>query len=544
MGGVSVKYHMTEKDLKLTDFIKDVEENLGKNEWVTVFEFLDDSKEVDRGAYFSALVSNKQIKNVLEKYDWDLRLDGGKPGFCTTYKGNKEITKYYRFYENGIEPLVYWRTFSGRLEKYYEISEEFRLYFNLFEQRKQDGSISFLFTDDDGEEDDVVKIKDKKVEIKLKYLKEFITIKKMSLVIYFEAMRFSTKTIEELNLSAIDEVIKKNNLTYSVCVRNLHLSDNNSQGWVLGKKTISGLKKFTPDIFKSCDDEKYEDFIIGVDEEGKNLTASCNTDYQSKPNFLTAIFFKREVLKKYYEDPAKYTVDDAHIGMDGFWGLRIMNNHTEHIVVWLGDLKYLPYKEQTHWKSFNISPSDRKISYADFNRNINGEFTDPENPELYFKYKFNQFQKNWYQKYNWYFFKPLLKNDEYHLKSLHIPTTNNQKEFDDQIGSLTKILIDSLNEKELVRGSKTIKDDAKGIDKLEFFLKSNGFNSPPMIKFIRNLQDLRSSAVAHRKGKNYEKIKIFFDIDNKSLPSVFEDILIKSIFTLNSLEKRFLLKKD
>lgn len=533
---------MIEKDLKLTDFIKNIEENLGTSEWVTVFEFLDGSKEVDRGAYFSAIVSNKKIKDVLEKYEWDLRLDGGKPGFCTSYKGNKEITKYYRFYEKGIEPLVYWRTFSGRSEKYYEVSEEFRLYFDLFERRDQNGSTLFLITDEDGEEDEVIRIKNDKVEIKLKYIKEFITVKKMCLIIYFEAMRFSPKTIEELNLSPTDSIVKKDNLTYSICIRNLHLSGNNSQGWLLGKKIILGLKNFTPSIFRSSNSEKYEDFIVGVDKDGEFITASCSNDYQSKINFLTPIFFKREVLKKYFDDPAKYSIEDSYVKMDGFWGLRVMNNHTEHVVVWLGDLKSLPYKEQTHWKSYNISPSNRKISHADFDRNINGEFADPENPELYFKYKLNQFQKDWYKKYKWYLFKPLTKGDEYHLKSLHIPTTDNQKEFDDQIGSLTKIIVDSLNEKELIKDLKNIKSDAKGIDKLENFLVLNGFNSPPMIKFIRNLQELRSSAVAHRKGKNYEKVKKFFDIDSKSLPSVFENILINSIYIFNSLEKYFLRK--
>lgn len=48
---------MNTKDLKLSDFIKHIESDLGKTEWVTVFEFLDDNGGIDRGAYFSALVA-------------------------------------------------------------------------------------------------------------------------------------------------------------------------------------------------------------------------------------------------------------------------------------------------------------------------------------------------------------------------------------------------------------------------------------------------------------------------------------------------------
>ena len=57
------------------------------------------------------------------------------------------------------------------------------------------------------------------------------------------------------------------------------------------------------------------------------------------------------------------------------------------------------------------------------------------------------------------------------------------------------------------------------------------------IAFIRNLQNLRSSSAAHRKGKNYQKIAKTFEIENKSLINVFEGILIKSNKFLEFLEE-------
>lgn len=137
-------------------------------------------------------------------------------------------------------------------------------------------------------------------------------------------------------------------------------------------------------------------------------------------------------------------------------------------------------------------------------------------------------------------FLPLPKEDEYHLKTLRIPLTNEQKEFDDQILSLTKILIDALNEKELAKELTSVKDEAKGIDKLDAFLQSKGVKLENMIQYMRDLQSLRSSGVAHLKGSKYERIKQTFGIGEKNLTDVFDDIMIRAIWTLNSLAKAFL----
>jgi hypothetical protein len=100
-------------------------------------------------------------------------------------------------------------------------------------------------------------------------------------------------------------------------------------------------------------------------------------------------------------------------------------------------------------------------------------------------------------------------------------------------------MIDSLNEKELAKGLTITKENPKGIDKLEEFLIVNGLTVPEMIKFLRKLQALRSTGIAHRKGKRYKKIKKYFNIDN-NLPTVFEEITIKCIQTLSTLQNFFL----
>ena len=143
-------------------------------------------------------------------------------------------------------------------------------------------------------------------------------------------------------------------------------------------------------------------------------------------------------------------------------------------------------------------------------------------------------------------FKPLSEKDKHHYSSLHIPTTNEQKEFDEQILAITKIFIESLNEQKLADGIKVEKRNAKGIDKFETYLEYRSIEMPKMIEFLRKLQTLRSTSVVHRKSsknKDFQKVVKYFGMENKNLSKVFVDILIKAIWTLNSLSKEFLLSK-
>jgi len=538
---------MPQKDLTFQDLQKEIKDNLGKTEWITVFSNTSAHKDVDKGGFFSAFISNEKIKQVLKDYKWDLGIGSGLPGFCSHFENGKEITEYYRFSENGIEPVVYWRTFHGAKEDYYEISEEFRLYFDLFEDRKKTKNAKFIHIDDNGDENEVISINENEVKIKLKYLKEFLAAKKMHLAIYFEFMRFSQKTLNELKQKEIDDVIHDSDYIYSLCVRDSVIDDTKSQGWLMGKKLIAGLKDFKPDIFGRSE-EKYEDFIIGIDENGKEILHTCEGDKLANffgknpgaPQFLTPVFFRKEVLTKYYSNPEKYTVGDGYLYCKGIWDLRIDNNHPKYVIVFLGDLGHLPSREQLYWKSFNVAHQGG-ISRVAWERGFEAKFTDPDQPDLYFKYKFEIFQEAWFKKFGWYLFGSLSKDDFHHFKSLHAPLTNDQKEFDEQVLSLTKIFIDSLNEKELVKGISVKKASPKGIDKLEMFLISKNvrFNEG-MFKFLRNLQFLRSASVAHRKGKKYQKVRKLFDFDNKKLQEIFEDILIKAIQTLDFLENHFL----
>ncbi len=538
---------MAELDLQFNDWVQGIENTLGKEEWVTVW-FGSRRDTLEWVTMFSALIPNRMVSKSLNDTTWDLRIGGGFPGFSFTYRDGREVGKYHRFPDSGIEPLVFHRSFHGIKPDYMEVSAGFRHYFNFYEDKKESRLISI---DNDGDEEDAALISEREIRIKLKFIKEFLAAKKMSLAIFFDIMRFSPKTLEELGIKERHDVIKKENSVYSLGVRKHEMEiygrPIKSQGWINGKKIIPGLKDFKPILFK--ENERYEEFIINVDAEGKEILHTCNPDELSNyfgrnpgsPHFLTPVFFRREVLSRYYGHPEKYSVEDGYLRCAGLWGLRMDNDHSEHVVVFLGDLgESLSLKEQQYWKRFNITPQGLGISRTAWKRGFEAEFADPEKSDLYFKQKFSSFKKKWNRQFGWDLFKPLRAEDRHHLKSLRLPLTNDQKEFDEQVGSLTKILIDSLNEEGLGKGVAIQKENPKGIDKFEAFLKSKNLRFPEMVVFLGDLQALRSAGIAHRKGKNFDKIAKEFGVGEKELRKVFDDILIKAIRTLNSLDKALL----
>ncbi|MBR9683040.1 hypothetical protein GOV03_00695 [Candidatus Woesearchaeota archaeon] len=534
-----------EIDLEFKDFLKEIEEKLGKDEWITAYS--SSMNDFESVVFYCALISNDKVDKSLCDPSRDLSIGSGFPGFTFHYEDGKEVGEYYRFPNSGVEPLIYWRDFHGIKGDYYEISEEFRHYFNLYEDRSNN---KFIAIDDDGDEEDVILMSDKKIQIKLKYIKVFLAVKKMHLAIFFDFNRCAKQTIEELGIKDFDDVVQKDNYVYSIGARNWSAfrdEDIKSQGWLMGKKLIAGLKDFEPKLFDKK--EEYEDFIISVDDEGKEILHTCDPEkldnyFGKNPGalqFLTPVFFRKEVLNDYYANPEKYSVEDGYLRCEGLWVLKMDNNHSKYVVVFLGYLgQILSIKEQRRWKRFNITPQGEKISRTEWERGFMGEFADPEQSDLYFKQKFKDFQGKWEKKYGWKLFRPLSKEDEHHFKTLRIPLTNEQKEFDEQVLSFTKIFIDSLNEKELINGIKALKENAKGIDKFEAFLNSKGIQFKGMLEFLRNLQALRSAGIAHLKGEKYEKIKKAFSIGEKEFSIIFDDILTKAIWTLNSLEKYFL----
>jgi hypothetical protein len=225
-------------------------------------------------------------------------------------------------------------------------------------------------------------------------------------------------------------------------------------------------------------------------------------------------------LQKYYDNPQKYEVTDGSVRCGGKWSMRIDNDRPDRVIVWLGDLgQSLTEAEILHWQHYNIAP-EGSISRTSYLRNIQGMFADPEMPDLAFKHIYPTINEPWEKHFGFLLFLPLHKEDEHVFKTVRVPLDDNRAEFDAQILSLAKLLIDSLNEAVLQQQLASKNLDEKGISKFERWLKQRGLIGwEPHLKFLRHLQALRGGS-AHRKGDNYTRAAKAFHLEERPLTEV------------------------
>ena len=266
-----------------------------------------------------------------------------------------------------------------------------------------------------------------------------------------------------------------------------------------------------------------------IDERGGEITYSCNPYSLANffganpeaPNYLTPVHFRKQVLDKYYQKPSKHTVGDSLLCCGDLWFLDIDNHHGDRVCVWLGRIgDNLPYKEQLHWRAYNVAP-EGGISETYFQRQFQQRPMNTDQPDLLFKRRYYELRQSCKDHLGWQLLHPLHRNDEHHFQSLRIPATDEQRDFDELVLSLTKILIDSLHVKRL--NSLLSEEQKEGlgegsIARFEAVLASrNVEGAAEHIAFLRKLQSLRSSSAAHRKGSKYRKIAEQFNIEDQNL---------------------------
>ena len=152
---------------------------------------------------------------------------------------------------------------------------------------------------------------------------------------------------------------------------------------------------------------------------------------------------------------------------------------------------------------------------------------DSESPDFVFKRTYRRVNQAYEDKLGWPLFLPLTEQDAYNFETLRIPVNNSIAEMDMLVLSLVKILIDSMNEKKITSQLTGSYEKLVGsISKLEAWLvEKNIENSDEHIKFLRNLQELRSSGTGHRKGKGYQKITKTLDMKNENYAETFSNLL-------------------
>lgn len=461
----------------------------------------------------SYLVPQSSIEKELKQND--VSHVSYNPGFVTSNKG----TYYKRFstFED-IEPLVIERDFQGLADNTIEIVEEFRLFFNLYLDKKTEAY------KDLNNNVDVVFLKSDGLWINQKYLRLYLGAKNMVLVL-FKDRRVLFSEVDLFNKAEQQKLL---NQEYVGCDYRYSLTicdclpfggDPRYCSMLFEKKVIMPLPLNNSGIWPYKVAKKYATFKIGWDKNCNDIEVSCNPDalnnfFEKNNNaydYLTPVFFRKEVLDKYRKDD-RYEIKDGLLSFGTIWSMYIDNvRDDEYISVYLGDLgTYLPdYQEQQYWASYNVV-CGKTLSKVKYQRDFLAQFTNATDCLNVFKHKYLEIKELTKKEWGWSLYLDLSQEDEYVFKDLYIPSDTSQSELDNATLLLNKLMNDVINDAELKKIISKLDatidfDKLKGsINHLAKFFELKGLvDYEEEIKKIRCIQDLRSSGSCHPKGKNY-----------------------------------------
>ena len=463
-----------------------------------------------------------------------------RPGVTVYGAWDSGEAAYYKWGNNtSIEPLVIKRDYNDLARDNIEIVEEFRFLFNLYYNSQ---SKEYVDLENDTS---VVKISDDNlVSIHKRYLKSYLAIKNMALIIHIDSR--CTDIVEDIfPTDSFDYRNDDNTVFYTVNIGRGHNGIQEENFSILfGKKVLFGCELKDCNIWPYNEKKQYIEFIVGVDDNGRELHYTCDPSKLSNyfganpdaPHYLTPIFFDSAVLSKYYSNPEKYKVDDGIIRCGTLWSLYIDNQNTGYVSAYLGDLgRNLPSEQEQHyWRGFNKA-LDAKLSATKFKRDFMALPASSQSQDFVFKNTYVKTNRQFAEKAGWPLFLELDEQDRYNFEGLRIPINNSIVEMDMLVLSLVKVLLDSLNEKEIVSHlTGTYEKLVGSIAKLEVWFQEKQLTGyQDHIKFLRNLQELRSSGTGHRKGKSYQKISKVFDIQKENYTETFSNILESATLFLN-----------
>ncbi|HID30172.1 MAG TPA: hypothetical protein EYP19_09225, partial [Desulfobacterales bacterium] len=381
--------------LSQTEMLEWLRRDLQLTEMVTVY--LSDSEGPHNHGIYCALISSDQIERALSSPSWDFSHGQGMPGAVVYHEGGEKRVEYLRYgVDDGIEPLVIDREFYGMRDDYKEICEEFRLFHRLYHDRKLD---QYIKIDDDGNEHLVAVVELNRVQIRLKEIRQFLAIKEMYLSIQFDCLEHSEHSLEELGLKEGGGDQRDGLICWRLHYGNLGgIGSHRAFSRLLGVQLVAPLPKSKSGFwgFAEKPKKKHVEFIIGLDENGDEITCTSNPDALANyfganpdaPNYLTPVHFRKQVLDKYYQQPSKYSVEDSILRCGYLWSIYLDNHHDDKVCAWLGDLgQDLPYEEQLHWRAHNISLKGG-VSETYFKRQILAQFTDSDRTEHLFTQRY------------------------------------------------------------------------------------------------------------------------------------------------------------
>lgn len=481
---------------------------------------------IERRYTLSHLAPSKKetVDKILETDSWDVQYDLGDVGIekldegiiCCEYLGNEEARVFITLKES-----------VGDFQNTWKLWPTFENYFNL--RYDDDGNLVDPYS---GELIAEIPFPAERgpVRIRTDYLQDYLAARNMVLIRQHDYSRSWKDYITDLpeTEGSGSNVRRERWGCYTLYLSNSKISSDERYSRLVFKDLISpynraGIVGYRKQV---VDPQDYPDFIIDTNN-GKEIKK------KPSPNDLIPVYFNPKVLKKYYDEPARYSVGFHAPGVGGVsflnkWSFTIGRNDEGLIVVWLGDLvkQGLSYEEINHWRAHNVAP--RGGMAVEF-REVQLQNDPPKEPSLECKlieckYHLIQYFDSLGKKiYNSY-----IGPDIHIEKTLREPLYDEHPEFQETLILLSKMFIEYLD-------IESIKNDLpderkKGTDGkdltnlvlfgnwLEFVINVPSKLAGNVKKSLQNIQMVRSkTGVAHRFSDNsYQEAMKKLGLTNKS----------------------------
>ena len=466
--------------------------------WTTVYQ-------AREGLYcypsiFACLADPTLECEILQRTDWLRHAESFNPGFTETGYG----VFYENGHDDGFDFLVKAIYFHSLQQWQFHVSQEFVFLFSLF--REKDGS--YYAIDKCGRKEQVVDVDENVIKFRTSYLMRYMAARQMLYVQFIDSRRSSSP-----NYPMRAENIGTENHQGDVHHYEIWYQSTESRDYLFSMLYARSIVR--PDDVSKCkiwpyeDDESedYPEFAIEELPNGDLERFSCNPDKlgnyfgenPNAPQYLTPVFFSPDVLDRYRGNP-NFQVTERSLSCGTQWKLEIDNAISERVMVYLGDLgRDLPASERRHFLDHEISPTGQHISETAVAQDFFCSFDAPMGPVTALFSARCKLDEAWATRFGHPLYRPAHPDENDMEKLIRIPAGNGRQEFDTVILNLTKYCIDYIDESAL-----SVCENGGSINKLESTLRELKIDAD--IKPLRDLQNVRSSSIAHAKGKNYEKL--------------------------------------
>jgi len=468
-----------------------------------------------------ALVRADPKDAVLASSDWPLQFRAAEPQVWQSFE-NGEPTRQAQLHPVEERGQVSYTPFVAHFDPFgapswLEPIQAFVLYWQAWPRHAGDGNVSWFEEGDDSRPDEIARWRldsfdrgatDGTLEIRRDRLMQFLAAFDYDLAIYYE------QNIEANQLEGgwRDEGREANRYWRCWATR-VHPRVRA----VLRAVTLIEGPPYK-EVAEPAEHERLE-FVIGSDEHGRPVKATCPPQ-----EFLTPVFFREEVLERYYQDPRTFTVEEDRVHGGRQWSLPIARTGRRTVQAWLGDVNELPLSVQRHWQSYAVP--DEGMPEWRLRRDFLAQFADApeEGPVADLRRVIAAANEAAQARWGEPLFADIEETHVEAVRTLRVPANASMPAFLEQIRTLALLVVDHLNPR-LLDAASAPTDNSGPLNRLARLvstLSSENFEeAKERIGGLYAVQSVRSNVASHRTGPTADRTLARAGISKFDLPAGF-----------------------